>query len=170
MNLKVPTMKYILMMSLLLLALRAQTATAARDFKNILEATEQMLAGRTFEGEDGVVLSFSKFSFEKPHEPSMQVEISSPGGNSKSHKEIIRKDGEQVVVDEIQQGSIVNSFLASVEEPYHVLRIRPLDETNSELISRECFLQTNESIHICYFKFRTNNAVFVTVFREIPHS
>ncbi len=164
-------MKCLLLSCLTFLAFLARPAAAARDFNEVIAATEQILAGRSFKNEDGVIISFSSLRRSRStQDVSLQVDRQELDQPISSYLEVIRKDADQVIIDEISGGSVIHSFLASVEEPYHVLRMRPINGPNSELISRECFLQEGGTLHVCYYKLRCEGGVFTSVFREIPKS
>jgi hypothetical protein len=163
-------MKNLILSTLTILAWHSAPAIATQDFDDIVIATEQILGGRTFQNEDGVIVSFAQLRRNHHDQSAIEVGVNRSGQTSTSHIEVIRKDGDQVVVDEINNGSVTHSFLASVEEPYHVLRIRPLGNNYDGFISRECFRPEGETLHVCYYKLRNQHGVYISVFREVPKS
>jgi hypothetical protein len=163
-------MKSLSLSILTTLAWTSSPTKAAQDFNGVTLAAEQILGGRSFKNEDGVVVSFTHLQRDHSDQGAIVVGTSRTGHPSTSHIEVIRKDGDQVVVDEINNGSVTHSFLASVEEPYRVLRIRPLIATSEGFISRECFLPEGETLHVCYYKLRNQHGVYISVFREIPNT
>lgn len=156
---------------LLLIALNAFTtaAHANSDFKAVYDATKTIIAGRVFINEDGTKLMFSSIRLTSLHRAELTAELFFPDGQGSSHREVIISNGTQVRLDQLIDGRVAGSYHVSIEPPFHVLRIRPLNSVNTNFISRECVFQESENIHLCYIKTRIDNEVFVTVFRELKN-
>lgn len=148
----------------------APAAFCSTEFIEVLKATRSILSGRCFENEDQTRLSFSALLNVTIMRSEIDVLISFREGQVASHREVINNVGGEVVVDQIVDGKIVGKYTATVEAPYNVLRLRPLNDSSSDFISRECVYQSSDQKNICYLKIRSENDVFVSAFREVPCS
>ena len=151
---------------LLLLALWAEPLTAASDFFSIFDAARDIVAGRTFENEDGIRLEFSNIRRTSPAKAELSVKVTFPSGKKNTFREVIVQDGQQVKLEQIEGRSRPVPFFISIDEPFHVLRIRPMDTSNTEFLSRECLYQEADRRHFCYVKSKIGSEVFVSVFVE----
>lgn len=156
--------KYFL--SLLLLALWAQPLSAASDFFTVYDAAREIVAGRTFENEDGIRLEFGTLRRTSPAKAELTVKVTFASGSKNTYREVIVQDGNQVRLEQVEGRSRPTPFFISVDEPFHVLRIRPMDTSNTEFLSRECLYQKDERRHFCYVKSKIGSEVFVSVFVE----
>lgn len=139
---------------------------AASDFFSVFDAARDIVAGRTFENEDGIRLEFSNIRRTSPAKAELSVKVTFPSGSKNTYREVIVQDGNQVRLEQIDGRSRPVPFFISVDEPFHVLRIRPMDSSNTEFLSRECLYQKNDRRHFCYVKSKVGSEVFVSVFVE----
>jgi hypothetical protein len=146
------------------------SAQASVDFREVVQATRSIIAGRCFQNEDRTRMTFGSLGTLTHNIAEMEVMISFTDGQAAYHREAIKNEGNQVIVEQIANGKLVGKYLVSVEPPFHVLRLRPADETSSNFISRECMYQESERKNVCYIKIKSDNDVFVSVFKEIPCS
>lgn len=151
---------------LLLLAAWTSPLLAASDFFSVFDAARDIVAGRTFENEDGIRLEFSNIRRTSPAKAELSVKVTFPSGSKNTYREVIVQDGNQVRLEQIDGRSRPVPFFISVDEPFHVLRIRPMDSSNTEFLSRECLYQKNDRRHFCYVKSKVGSEVFVSVFVE----
>lgn len=139
---------------------------AASDFFTVLDAAREIVAGRSFENEDGIRLEFSTVRRMSPAKAELTVKVTFPSGTRNIYREVIVQDGNQVRLEQVEGRSRPTPFFISVDEPFHVLRIRPMDSSNTEFLSRECLYQKDDRRHFCYIKSKIGSEVFVSVFVE----
>jgi hypothetical protein len=144
------------------------SAEAAVDYREIVQATRSILAGRCFQNEDNTRMGFGSLQTLAYNHSEIDVEISFEDGQSARHRESIKIQGMQVIVEQLVNGNLFGKYLVSVEPPFQVLRLRPTDEASSNFISRECMYQESERKNVCYLKMKSDNDVFVSVFNEVP--
>ena len=140
---------------------------AASDFQSILTAARDIVAGRTFQNEDGIQLKFSQIRRLSPKKAEITSLAKFTNGETVIYKETVIEDGLQVRLEQTQGNGPAVNFHISVDEPFHVLRIRPIDASESEFLSRECLYEDSEQLHICYMKYKVQSEVFVTIFKEL---
>lgn len=143
---------------------------AANDFLSVVGAAKEIVAGKTFENEDGIRISFSHVRRMSPAKVELTLKVSFPSGSSKVFREIIIQDGAHVRLEQVEGRQRPVNFFISVDEPFHVLRIRPMDDSNTEFLSRECLYQKEDKLHFCYLKSKVGSEVFVSVFAEVRGS
>jgi hypothetical protein len=143
---------------------------AANDFLSVVGAAKEIVAGKTFENEDGIRISFSPVRRVSPAKAELTLKVSFPSGSSKVFREIIIQDGAHVRLEQVEGRQRPVNFFISVDEPFHVLRIRPMDDSNTEFLSRECLYQKEDKLHFCYLKSKVGSEVFVSVFAEVRGS
>lgn len=153
----------------LLLSTISTSVLAESNFKAVYLATKTLIAGRVFENEDQTRLTFSSIRVKSPIEFEMSANLQFVDGESSSHKEIVTNEGTHTLLRQVVNHKYTGQYLVSVEAPFHVLRIRPIDDSTTTFISRECVYQENESTHICYIKMKNGNDVYVTIFREVKN-
>lgn len=139
---------------------------AAPEYYSVVRATKSILAGRTFESDDGTRLEFSPLKVHGTSCAEMTVSFEYPDGMATSYHETIVNDLEQVRVEQRVGDTVTGNFLVSVELPFNVLRIRPINAASTNFISRECIYQENYEMHVCYIKIKSENDVLVSIFRE----
>ena len=156
---------------ILLSAIAATTTVvdAATDYSSVLSATQSFLENRAFKNEDGVLLSFGLLHIRSAQMSEISVTLRMRSGDVSSFREKIWANGAQTFVDQYVDDQNIGSFLVSVEAPFHVLRIRPLNPGESDFISRECAFDTGKELHVCYFKMKHDHDVFVSTFWEIAN-
>lgn len=162
-----PRFSKYLMISVLLTLLSG--VANASDFLSVIDATKNIIASRVFENEEGTRLAFSSIKVKSVKRAELDVTLYFPDGQTSSHQEAIINEGPHVRLEQIANGEISGNYLVSVEDPFHVLRIRPLDTATTNFISRECLFQQNQQMNVCYIKMKNDNDVFVTIFREIKN-
>jgi len=140
---------------------------AAADFQSILTAARDIVAGRIFQNEDGILLEFSQIKRLSPGKAEIISLAKFTNGETVTYKETVILDGNQVRLEQTQGDGQPVKFHISVDEPFHVLRIRPMDASESEFLSRECLYEDSEQRHICYMKYKVQSEVFVTIFKEL---
>jgi len=141
-------------------------AWAGSDFFSVFNAAREIVAGRVFVNEDGIKLAFSEVRKLSPAKAELTVKVNFPNGSTNTFREVIVQEGSQVRLEQIEGRGRPVPFLISVDEPFHVLRIRPINDANTEFLSRECLYQKEERRHFCYIKSRVGSEVFVSVFAE----
>jgi hypothetical protein len=161
---KTGLIKFLTLLSLTLLW--GQPSQAASDFFSVLDAARSIVAGRTFQSEDGLQLAFGKIRRTSPARAELTVRVTFPSGSKRTLREVIIQEGHQVRLEQTEGRSRPIPFFISVDEPFHVLRIRPMDSGETEFLSRECLYQKDEEKHYCYIKSKVNGEVFVSVFVE----
>jgi hypothetical protein len=142
---------------------------AASDYRSVVKATQEIIAGRAFENEDGTRIYFSKLKLLNLKRAELAVTISYTDGLNQTHEEAIVHDGPQIRMEQTLNGAVTGEYLVSLEDPFHVLRIRPINTDNTNFISRECLYQENYRLNVCYIKMKSENDVFVSIYREVKN-
>lgn len=150
-----------------LLNLWCPAAQASSDFFDVVNAANDIVAGRTFENEDGIRLSFSPLKRISESKVELTLKVTFGNGSKKVFRETIIHDDHQVRLEQSDGRARPVSFFISVDEPFHVLRIRPLETSDTEFLSRECLYQKEDKRHFCYLKSKVGSEVFVSVFSEV---
>ncbi len=147
------------------LAVFAENSWAVQ-YRDVIQATRSILAGRCFENEDSTRIAFGHLNTISHQRSEIEVQISFSDGQFAHHREVLTNLSNQVKVEQVIDGKVVGEYLVSVEAPFNVLRLRPAKEASTNFISRECMYQQQERKNVCYFKMRSDNDVFVSVFKE----
>jgi len=140
---------------------------AATDFHSILTAARDIVAGRIFQNEEGIRLEFSEIKRLSLGKAEITSLAKFTNGEIVTYKETVIQDGPQVRLEQTQDEGPPVKFHISVDEPFHVLRIRPMDASESEFLSRECLYEDSEQLNVCYMKYKVQSEVFVTIFKEL---
>lgn len=144
------------------------TCAVAGNFQEISTATNSILAGRTFQSDEGTTISFGNLQLMRGNTSAfLAVSEKSVDGNIQSHLEFIDKDGLQIRMSKIVQAQVESTYAVTVSAPYNVLSIRPLDSNNVEFLSRDCAFNQRDGIHYCYVKTRIGGEVFSVVYKEL---
>jgi hypothetical protein len=163
-------MRPVLLLKVFLLTLSLSTTTIASSFTDypaVLRATWSILAQRCFISDDHAYMSFGPLQTMGPSHSQITLKFTYPDGRYLYHLEVIKNRREGVFSDHFVNGQFTGRFWATVEDPFYVLRLRPLTPSQSKLISRECWFNKREGRTACYFKMRDQHDVYVAEFKEI---
>ena len=147
----------------------ASDATSFR-YQEIVTAFNTMVAGRTLESDDGSEINYTRGMRQSQDNYLVSYSHSFPSGRSTNGIETVWTDGRAVLVDQVIDGVIARRYVASLEGPYNVLRIRPEYPEDSGFISRDCVRKNDQEGTVCYVKVRYMSDVIVTVYRETDKS
>jgi hypothetical protein len=145
-----------------------ESGLSAGDFPQIVESVRQVLAQRKFESDDGFTMAFGVLRRGTNYAGAeIDVVMTTADGSRHGFIERYFNGSSQVTMDQIFSRNARSTFLATFEAPYRVLRIRPLDSNNPDLISRECFFDARINRNVCYFKIRQDGSVYFRTFKEV---
>ena len=139
----------------------------ATSFGDIVQAYKVMLLGRTLNCDDGAMIV--KFTTARQSSDGRFVAsylISFANGSSSSGVESVQNTTSGVFVDQIAEGITTRHNVASIEEPYHVFRVRPFSPQTTDFITRDCVRKNDAEGSVCYIKVRYMGDVIVTECRE----
>jgi hypothetical protein len=108
-------MKRFLQMSLPLIALLGATpqAEASSEFRDVVQATRSIIAGRCFQNDDLTRMAFGSLASISHLQADMEVEISFGDGQSAYHRESIKNNGNQATVEQLVNGKLLGKYLVS---------------------------------------------------------
>ena len=144
---------------------QSNTESQCTPLNQIREAFQSMLSGRVLVNEEGTKLSFGRLGVFSKDRFFVETKMDFANGTTISAIEVIRHDGDRVLLEQVVDGVTTRRFEVSIEQPYNVLRTKPLNSTNSQFIARECLLKQKVGT-ICYVKVRYGSEVIVSVFSE----
>ena len=144
----------------------ATIVNAATDYSSVLSATQSFLENRTFKNEDGVLLTFGLLHISGRNMSEINATLRLKTGEVSNFREKIWGNEGQTFVEQFVDDQTIGRFIVSVEAPYHVLRMRPLNPGEGDFISRECAFDARKDLHVCYFKMKHDHDVFISTFWE----
>lgn len=147
-------------------ATSATPAATARQYSEVVRAFNQLVSGRALVSDEGSELIFGSGIEQSQGNYIVNYAHSFPSGRRADGRESVWTDGRSILVDQVVDGVIARRYIASVEGPYNVLRIRPEHPDDSEFISRDCIRKSAEEGTACYVKVRYMDDVIVSVYRE----
>lgn len=160
------TIKLILVSSLIFTVVPAVFA-GPMTYDGIVGAYNSMLIGRTLTNDDGASIKFTSGRAVSDSRYVVNYEVSFPKGAKSFGIEAVQKAPSGVYVDQIAEGvTTTRRNIATIEEPYHVFRIRPVMPQSTDFITRDCIRRSSTEGTICYLKVRYMNDVIVSQFRE----
>jgi hypothetical protein len=133
----------------------------------IRNAYETMLSERTLVSNEGCVISYSHVVSTGPQSFSITYHQKFASGKFADGKEVISTSNLGVIVDQYTDGIWARQYAATLEEPYDVLRIRPLQQAGTRFLSRECLRRNMVEGTRCFIKVRYGDDVAVTTFSEL---
>jgi hypothetical protein len=141
---------------------------SAGDFPDIVESVNQILSMKKFTSDDGITMTFGPL-LHGTNYAGVEIGVVITTADGARHEFIERyfNGTSQVTMEQIFSRRDRSTYLATFESPYSVLRIRPLDSNNPDLISRECFYDTKTHRNLCYFKMRQDGSVYFRTFKEV---
>ena len=142
------------------------TSNSIGELSSVLNAFHSMLAGRILANGDGATLSFGNLSVGTNGRFFIETKMDFANGGSISATEVVRLEGDRVIMEQVVDGVATRRYEISVVQPYNILRTKPLDPDNSQFIARECLLKPSIGTQ-CYVKVRYMNDVIVSVFTEV---
>jgi hypothetical protein len=151
------------------LATVSVSGRAETDYSSVVSTTHSILENRSFKNEDGDLLSFGLLHIHDSFTSEITSTIRMKSGEVYTIRERIWASGTQTFIDQSTDNLNLGRFLVTVEAPFHVLRMRPINQGESSFISRECAFDPREDLRVCYFKMKHDHDVFVTAFWETPN-
>jgi hypothetical protein len=148
------------------IAAAASTALAETDYSSVLSATQSIIENRTFKNDDGDVLSFGLIHIHARNNSEIITTIRMKAGEVYKVRERIWGSGNQTFIEQSTDNQNIGRFLVTVEAPFNVLRMRPLNPGESSFISRECAFDAREDRRVCYFKMKHDHDVLISTFWE----
>jgi len=137
---------------------------AATDLSEVVHYFVSYLAGRALISDEGTQLSYD-LGRNEGEGFSLRYRYKFRDGDLSEGMEYLWSDSNGVYVDQIVDEVVVRRYIASVEGPYKVLRIRP-SEADGSFISRDCLSDQAVKKTTCYVKLRFGSDVVVSVYRE----
>lgn len=151
----------------LLLGQVAFAGFTSTSFADVVQAYRVMLLGKTLNCDDGAaVIKFSSARYSGDGRYVANYTISFMSGNSSSGVESVQNTSSGIYVDQIVAGVTTRHNIATIEEPYHVFRVRPVNPQATDFIVRDCIRRSENEGTICYIKVRYMNDVIVSECRE----
>jgi hypothetical protein len=144
----------------------APVVKADTDYGSVTSATHSILENRSFKNEDGDLLSFGLLHIRDSFNSEITSTIHMKSGEVYTIRERIWASGTQTFIDQSTENNSIGRFLATVEAPFRVLRMRPINPGESSFISRECAFDARADLRVCYFKIKHDHDVFVSTFWE----
>lgn len=141
---------------------------ATTSFADVVQAYKVMLLGKTLNcDDDAAVIKFSSARQTGNGRFVVNYSISFARGNSSSGVESVQNTASGVYVDQIVEGVTTRHNIATIEEPYHVFRVRPVAPQTTDFIVRDCVRLSETAGTSCYIKVRYMDDVIVSECREV---
>ena len=135
-------------------------------YHEIVMSFHDLVAGKTLNSDEGSEIKFKIGNMDSQNIYRIRYEHSFPSGGVTHGSETVWTDGVQVFVDQEVEGVIARRYVASIEGPFGVLRIRPELTEDQDIIGRDCLRKNEAQGTICYVKVRYLNDVIVSTYRE----
>lgn len=148
----------------------AQDGTVTPQYTEIVRAFNKMIVERHLATEDGTALTFGKGGLSVNGRFIVSFEAKFATGDTTHGVEVLWAENDLVYLDQVVDGVTTRRYVASIEGPLKVLRIRPLAVQPSDFIARDCIRRDDDNGTTCYVKVRYQGDVIVSVFREIHTS
>ncbi len=151
-----------------LLPLEAATANPITScYVDVVRAYNKILVGKILVSDEGNQLRFGRAEVASDGRFVVSYEMIFANGRISNGLEALRIDTRGVFLDQITDGVTARRYFASVEEPYHVLRIKPISPQSTDFITRDCIRNSDAEGSVCYLKVRYMNDVIVSEYREM---
>lgn len=135
-------------------------------YVEVVRAYNRMLVGKVLTSEEGNQIRFGEAGVTTDGRFIVAYEAVFANGRTSAGVESLRIDQSGVYLDQITEGVTARRYFASVEEPYDVLRIKPVSPQTTDFIARDCVRSKNGDGTVCYVKVRYMNDVIVSEYRE----
>ncbi|MCX6125049.1 MAG: hypothetical protein NTV34_09940 [Proteobacteria bacterium] len=135
-------------------------------YQKIVSLFHKLVAGKTLNSDEGSEIKFKIGNMDSQNVYRIGYEHSFPSGGVTHGSETVWTDGAKIFVDQEVDGVIARRYIASIEGPFGVLRIRPELAEDQDIIGRDCLRKNDDEGTICYVKVRYMNDVIVSTYRE----
>ena len=140
--------------------------TLTSRYNEVVAAFQQIVAGRTLRSEEGSEIRFESGSLKNDSNYRLKFEHVFPSGAEAVGQESVWSNGQVIYVDQVINDVIARRYVATIEGPFQVLRIKPEHEEDSNFISRDCMRAESTHGTVCYVKVRYHDDVIVSTYRE----